>query len=110
MSLFKRLHALRAFEKRHLDFLNTVEDFDLIREIGYHQERGAPLTMKSLYLLDVASVATIQRRLRRLRQYGAVLQARSKRDRRAVELLITPKLQKTLAKYAELLDGRHVEA
>jgi DNA-binding MarR family transcriptional regulator len=101
--VFARLHALRAFEKRHLDFLRTIEDFDLIREIGYHQERGEPLTMKSLHLLGVASVPTIQRRLRQLRQAGAIQQVRSKRDGRALELWVTPKVQKMFAKYAELL-------
>jgi len=103
MSVFAKLRALRVFEKRHLDFLQTLEDFDLVREIGYHQERGDPLTMKALYLLDLASVATVQRRLRRLRQFGAVQQIRSESDGRALELCLTPKVQKTFARYAELL-------
>jgi|SRR5687768_6285710 DNA-binding MarR family transcriptional regulator len=103
MPVFARLRAMRAFEKRHLDFLQTLEDYDLVQEIGYHQERGKPLTMKALYLLDLASVATVQRRLRRLRQLGAVQQIRSESDGRALELCLTPKVQKTFAKYAELL-------
>jgi DNA-binding MarR family transcriptional regulator len=101
--VFTRLRALRMFEKRHLNFLRTIEDFDLIREIGYHQERGEPLTMKTLHLLGVASVPTIQRRLRQLRQAGAIQQMRSKRDGRALELRITPKVQRVFARYAELL-------
>jgi hypothetical protein len=105
MGVFAKLQVLRAFEKRHLDCLETLEDYDLVREIGYHQERGTPLTMKSLYLLNVASVATIQRRLRRLRQLGAIQQLRTKDDARAVELRISPALLKTFTKYGELLAG-----
>ena len=64
--LFAKLRALREFERRHLKQLSTVEDLDLVCEIGFHQEKGQPLSIKQLYLLNLASVATIQRRLRRL--------------------------------------------
>jgi len=101
--VFAKLHALRLFEKQHLNFLRTIEDFDLIREIGYHQERGAPLTMSALYLLGVASVPTVQRRLRQLRQAGAIQQTRSRRDGRVLEMCVSPKVQRVFAKYAELL-------
>ena len=33
---------------------------------GYHQPKGKPLTLKQLFLLGVGSIATVQRRLRRL--------------------------------------------
>lgn len=103
--LFAKLRAIRAFEKRNLPFLATLEDFDLVREIGYHQEQGAPLTMKQLYLLDVASLATVQRRLRRLRELGLVQQLRSASDGRALELHLAPRLLKLLARYEEFLNG-----
>ena len=101
--VFTKLRMLRAFEKRYLNFLGTIEDFDLIREIGYHQECGTLMTMKMLYLLDLASVPTIQRRLRQLRQAGAIQQIRSRRDGRALELRVAPKVRKVFVKYAELL-------
>lgn len=103
MALFARLRAARAFERRHLGHLRTMEDVDLVREIGYHQEQGRPLTMKQLYLLDLASVATVQRRLRHLRQAGVIVPRKSERDGRTVELTISPKLQKAYARYLELL-------
>jgi DNA-binding MarR family transcriptional regulator len=80
-----------------------LRDFDLVREIGFHQEQGKPLTMKQIYLLDLASVATVQRRLSRLRHLGVVVPRRSQSDARAVELTISPKPLKALAGYAELL-------
>jgi len=57
MRLFDKLRALRAFEQQHHDSLGTVEDRHLIGEIGYHQGKGKPLTLKQLFLLDVGSIA-----------------------------------------------------
>jgi len=103
MQYFARLRAARLFERLHMGALEKIEDFDLVREIGFHQEQGRPLTMKRLYLLDLGSVATIQRRLRRLRKLGLILQRQSADDRRVVELLLSPKLLKVFAKYAAIL-------
>jgi DNA-binding MarR family transcriptional regulator len=102
MALFEKLRALRAFKKKHLPFLETIEDFDLLLEIAYHQERGTPLTMKQVYLLGIASMATVQRRLRRLRQAGAIHQVRCDGDGRSLELRITPRVLRVFTRYAEL--------
>lgn len=109
MRHFAKLRAVRLFERAHLGALKKVEDFDLVREIGYHQEKGTPLTMKMLFLLDLGSVATIQRHLRRLRKMGLIVQKQWAKDRRAVELFLSPKLLKTFVKYAEVLSARHEE-
>ena len=101
--MFAKLHAARAFARRNLPFVETLEDFDLLLEIGVHQQRGTPLTMKKLYLLDLASVATIQRRLRRLKRRGAVIQRKSPRDRRVLELEVSSKVVKALNGYAEFV-------
>ena len=68
------LEPPRPFERRHLKQLSTVEDLDLVCEIGFHQEQGQPLSIKQLYLLNLASVATIQRRLRQAVGKGVVEQ------------------------------------
>lgn len=112
MRVFQRLRVLRDFERSHLGVLETVEDHNLVREIGYHQARATPLTLKQLFLLDTGSIATVQRRLRRLRQLGVVQQRRAKDDRRAVELLLTPKYLRLFRRYGELMSEdpgyRHV--
>ncbi len=102
MRLFEELRALRAFGKRHLDFFSTAEDHHLIGEIGYQQAKGKPLTLKQLFLLGIGSIATVQRRLRRLKELGLVQHRRSASDRRAVELTLTPKCARTFAKYETL--------
>ena len=106
MRLFERLRALRTFEKQHLGFLSSVEDHHLIVEIGYHQAKGRPLTLKQLFLLDVGSVATVQRRLRRLKELGLIQQRRAASDRRAVELTLTPKCVRIFAKYGGVMSAK----
>lgn len=99
MSLFERLRAMRTFERQHLEFFSTGEDYYLVAEIGYHQAKSQPLTLKQLFLLDIGSVATIQRRLRRLKALGLVRHRRAKSDRRSVELTLTPKCIQIFEKY-----------
>src|ERR1700694_5989856 len=106
MRLFEKLRALRAFEKQQLDFLSTVEDHHLIGEIGYHQGKGKPLTLKQLFLLGVGSIATVQRRLRRLKDLGLVQHRRAASDRRAVELTLSPKCIRIFAKYDALMSSK----
>jgi hypothetical protein len=106
MRLFEKLRALRAFEKQYLDFFSTVEDHQLIGEIGYYQSKGKPLTLKQLFLLDVGSIATVQRRLRRLKELGLVQQRRSTSDRRAVELTLSPKCIRIFVKYGALMSAK----
>ncbi len=106
MGVFEKLRRIRAFERRRLRFLRTMEDFDVLCEIGLHQEQGRPLTMKELHRLHLESVPTMQRRLRRLRQFGAVVSRRTENDARAVELKIAPRALKLFNRYATLLGRR----
>jgi DNA-binding MarR family transcriptional regulator len=110
LKLFAHLRATRAFRRRHLNFLETREDHDIVQEIGFHEEKGTPLTLKQLQLMGIASMPTLQRRLRRLRQLGAIVARRSQNDGRAVELTLSAKLQRTYERYAELIRGKHAGA
>jgi len=103
--VFERLRALRTFEKQHLGFLRTIEDHNLVREIGFHQAEGVPLTLKQLFLLDIGSVATVQRRLRRLKQLGVIEQRKSSDDGRAIELTLSAKTIKAFEKCEPLFNG-----
>ncbi len=103
LSVFSRLKALRDFERSQLPFLRTLEDRDLMCEIGLAQSRGQPLSVKQVFLLGLGSVPTVQRRLGRLRRLGVIQQRRCDHDRRSVEITIAPKAAKVFAQYAELL-------
>jgi DNA-binding MarR family transcriptional regulator len=103
MRVFERMRALRAFENQHLLFLRTGGNHHLISEIGHHQAKGKPLTLKQLFLLDIGSIATVQRHLRKLRELGLVLHRRATGDRRVVELTLSPKCVRLFAKYDTLM-------
>jgi DNA-binding MarR family transcriptional regulator len=103
MGAFAKLRAVRAYKMKHLHYLRTVEDYRLVEEIGFRQECGRPITMKSLGMLGVASFATVQRRVKRLRELGAIVQENAANDARIVMLSLSPKVYRAYAKYAELL-------
>ena len=74
MKIFADLRNLIRLERLYLPFINTLEDRDIAAQIGYHDViRGEPLTLKLLYLLDIGSIATVQRRLARLVGKGVVM-------------------------------------
>jgi DNA-binding MarR family transcriptional regulator len=103
MGVFAALRSTRAFRRRHMQFLQSQEDHDLVLEIGFHQERGKPLTVKQLQLQGLVTVPTLQRRLRRLRQAGALVVKRSATDGRAVELTLSPRVTRAYARFADIL-------
>jgi hypothetical protein len=106
---FTQLRSLRRLEKQHLPFLRSMEDYELVCEVGHHEESGRPLSMKQLYLLNLGSVPTVQRRLRRLRQLGVIVPRRSTSDGRSVELTVSPRVRKSCGHYLELLRSAPAE-
>lgn len=98
-----RLRELRSFEKLNFYGIQTPEDRDLLYEIGWRQASGKPLTMKEALLLDIGSVATVQRRLRGLRRLGIVAQHRMDGDRRVQELTLSAKSIAAFARCDDLL-------
>jgi DNA-binding MarR family transcriptional regulator len=106
MRHFEKLRTLRTFRKEHADIFSTLEGHHLISEIGFHQARGEPLTLKQLFLLDIGSVSTVQRRLRQLKERGLVRHQPSARDRRAVELTLSAKCLRIFARYDELMSSK----
>jgi len=91
-TLFKKLRAARHMEKEHLPFIQTLEDRDIVLEIGFHAERNAPIGVKQLNRLGITSEGTIGRRLKRLKTLGVVKYDRSEVDGRKVELSLHPRI------------------
>jgi DNA-binding MarR family transcriptional regulator len=88
------------FRRRHLPFLKTLEDQDLMREIGIAQTIGRPITIAKLLSREIASPATVHRRLGRLRRLGIVEQRTAKHDRRILHLTLSPIARKLHARWA----------
>lgn len=103
MAIFEALRSIRAAERVELSFARTLEDLDITREIGFHQETGQPLTLKTLYTLRLGSAATVQRRLSELKRLGIIEQTRIDRDRRSFTLRLTPPAFKAYERYLGLL-------
>jgi len=102
-SVFRALKAAGDFRRRHMPFVATLEDQDLVREIGLAQVEGRPLTLKQLFTHGIASVATVQRRLARLKRLGVVVQTRAAHDRRVLKLTLSPEASKLLARWGREL-------
>jgi len=86
MTLFAVLRKFRDLERRHLPFARSLIDYDLIIEIGYHEERGKPLTLKHLKTMGICARTTLHRRLNGLVQAGVIVKSRGNSDGRAVML------------------------
>lgn len=106
MRQFEKLRILRAFRTQHANIFATQEDHHLLSEIGLHQARGQPLTLKQLFLLDIGSIATIQRRVRKLKELGIVKYRQAPRDRRSVELTLSPRCIRVFAQYDALMGSK----
>jgi hypothetical protein len=102
MRIFDYLQSLRAFEQLNFPFLQTIEDFDMVTAIGVHQERGETLTLKRLFTFNIGTVATLQRRLARLKRLGVVVHKRSDLDRRNLDLRLSARTTALFERYSKL--------
>lgn len=89
----------REFERKHLGFIDSLEDLDLIWGIGYAQQSGHPLGLKELVLAEFGSPKTLQRRLDRLRDRGVIVHRQSLDDGRRIEFFLTTETMRRLEAY-----------
>lgn len=101
--MFQHFRRLQAFGLKYFPCLQTPIDSRLIVEIGYHQEQGRPLTIKSLLLLKLGASATVRRRLQRLVNLGVIHKRRVNHDRRICHLEIDPAMRAKFANYLKLI-------
>jgi DNA-binding MarR family transcriptional regulator len=103
MKLFAALRKIREFERLELFFVKSLIDFDIIIEIGYAQEQDQPLTPKQLFLMNLSSITTVRRRLKRLIDQGIVRRRRNVQDQRSALLTVSSPSLKLLTKYVGVL-------
>ena len=101
--MFQRLRRLQTFQQQHLAYVQSPLDSVLIAEIGMHEQRGRPLTIKGLLLLKLGAPATVHRRLQRLVGLGVVHKLPVSHDRRICHLEIDPAVRATYARYLRLI-------
>lgn len=98
-NIYTTLRAINQLQRKHLPMFESTVDFNIAVEIGYFQECGTPLTLKQLFLLEVASPATVQRRLKLLVHKGLVKKSDNPSDGRMVELTLTEDADRMFRKY-----------
>jgi hypothetical protein len=76
---------------------------DLVREIGLHPSEDDPLTLKLLFLKGIGFVATVQRRLSRLKRLRVVHQLKAEHDKRLMKLTISPKVWRLYGQMGRLM-------
>jgi hypothetical protein len=75
----------------------------LVVEIGYYEEQGRRLTLKSLLSLKLGAPATVHRRLRRLVDLGSIHKRRAGHDRRICHLETDPSVRMRFANYLKVI-------
>jgi len=101
--MFQQLRRLQELTHKHFPCLQSHIDSALIVEIGYYEERGRPLTIKGLLLLELGAPATVRRRLQRLVDMGLVHKRPVNHDRRICHLEVDPATRVRFAKYLKLI-------
>jgi DNA-binding MarR family transcriptional regulator len=99
MNLFAGLRRMRELERKHLPFVRSLAEFDIIIEIGFHEERGKPLTLKHLLTLGICARTTLRRKLNDLVEQGVVVRTRRENDGRASLLGISKSAFQRLDRY-----------
>jgi hypothetical protein len=103
LKLFAGLKKKREFERKQLPFIGSLIDFDIIIEIGFAQEQDKTLTLKHLFLIKIASDATVRRRLATLTAQGTVKRTTNPNDRRSDCLTLSASSLKILDKYGDVM-------
>lgn len=96
MTTFKKFKEIKSILDE-IPGIKTYKDFDILIEIGYHQEEGCSLTLKQLMLLRIASQATVRRYLSQLVRDGMVEKFESVNDQRSVMLRLSASTVRTLS-------------
>jgi hypothetical protein len=104
MKLFAGLRKIREYQRGQIPFLRSVVEWDMVIEIGYAEERGDPITLKQLLLLNICSRNTMRRKLAQLIEQQIVLRRQNSHDRRANKLVISPVTLRLLTRYGQMLN------
>ena len=100
MKILSDLQHIVHLERRYLPFIDSREDRDIATLVGFHDVIGRqPLTLKRLYLLDIASIATVQRRLARLVDKGVIVKRPHHEDRRAMTLHLSANAKREFQRF-----------
>ena len=88
--VFLAIATIRRFEQSRLPVNLTLVDLAIIHEIGFHQQDGALVTLKTLHRAAIGSPATVQRCISKLKRLGVIVDVKAHADRRLTSLTLSP--------------------
>jgi DNA-binding MarR family transcriptional regulator len=101
--LFDNLTRTVTYERNHLWFVRSREDWNIILAIGHAAEQGEPIGFKQLTLLEVASPSTLTRKLKRLISDEVIRRVIPPHDGRMVTYSLTKSTADAFRRYERLL-------
>ncbi len=101
-AIFNNLSRLLSFERQHLKFIRSNEDWHIVIAIGNAAEMGMPIGYKQITLLNIASPSTVNRNLKRLVADKVIRRIEERTDNRMVKYALTKKTLESFANYYEL--------
>lgn len=104
MTIFKKLNSIRAFQRTNMSYLESLEDYDMVCEIGSAQEAGTLILAKHLVEGSLGAPATLRRRLDRLVKLGIVTKTRGKDDERTAPLQLSRDAIKAYGRLEKFID------
>jgi DNA-binding HxlR family transcriptional regulator len=103
--LFNNLTKMLTFERNHLWFVRSRDDWNIIVAIGHAAEQSEPIGFKQLVLLKVASPSTLTRKLKQLITDDVICRDVQPHDGRMVTYSLTKPTIDALRRYERLLRG-----
>jgi DNA-binding MarR family transcriptional regulator len=101
--LFQNLTRIAAFERVHMRYIRSREDWAIVVAIGEAAERRQSIGYKQLSLLDLASPSTLTRKLKHLIGSNAIRRVAQPADGRMVTYTLTKTTSDAFRRYERLL-------
>ena len=101
--LFQNLTRVAAFERVHMRYVRSREDWSIVIAIGEAAERRQPIGYKQLSLLDIASPSTLTRKLKQLIGSNIIRRVIQADDGRMVAYTLTKTTTEGFRRYERLL-------
>jgi hypothetical protein len=95
---FEILKRIRDCEKDVMPCVQSQQDRDILLAIGAAQQRGQHVSLKQLEIMNLASLATVRRRLTRLVKLGCIDKVVHSNDRRVTGFVVSRRLLPRLNK------------
>jgi DNA-binding MarR family transcriptional regulator len=96
---FAHLNYARDYERKNFPFIESLVDRDVLLAIVTAQVSEQMISLSDIMKMKLGSVATVERRISRLKEMGIITSSESKADRRTKYLRVNTKVKNLFIKY-----------